>query len=239
MTGNKICSLIIDTGADVSLFKAQNICPTQVVNINKKIKLKGITENSVETLGIVNTALCFNNSLTLNHNFHLVTPDIPIQADGILGRDFLINYKCVIDFEHWLLNFNIQNVQIAVPIEDNLNDGFMLPGRSEVVRRIPHLKVSEDMVVHSEEIYTGVFCGNSIISNAKPYVKFVNTNNNPIYIKYVQFKPTLSRLNNYTTLNMSDRPRNNIVRVNKILKDINTEQIPSYAINKFETLINE
>lgn len=43
MTGNTVCNLIIDTGADISLFKAQNIRPDQPVNIHNKIKLTGIT----------------------------------------------------------------------------------------------------------------------------------------------------------------------------------------------------
>lgn len=99
MTGNTVCNLFIDTGADISLFKACNIHPDQPVYINNKIKLTGITENSIETLGVVNTTLCFINSLVLNQDFHLVTSDLPIKADGILGRDFLVNYKCVIDYD--------------------------------------------------------------------------------------------------------------------------------------------
>ena len=77
MTGNAVCSLIIDTGADISLFKAQNIRPGHIVNIANRIQLTGITENTIDTLGVINTDLYFNN-FKLNHDFRLVPPNIPI-----------------------------------------------------------------------------------------------------------------------------------------------------------------
>ena len=92
MTGNAVCNLIIDTGADISLFKAQNIRPGHIVNIANTIQLTGIRENTIDTLGVINTDLYFNN-FKLNHDFRLVPPNIPIQADGILGRDFLTKYR--------------------------------------------------------------------------------------------------------------------------------------------------
>lgn len=112
------------------------------------------------------------------------------MTDGILGRDFLSSHRCIIDYDVMimLLKFNVNNEEITIPIQDNLNNGFILPKRSEVIRRIINIPYTYDMVVHSQEILPGVFCGNTIISSNNPYVKFINTRENPVHILYSQFQ---------------------------------------------------
>lgn len=236
MANCKKCTLILDTGADISLFKVNKVDPQQFVNTSNKIKLTGITDTSLETLATTCTKINFSNGLMLNHEFHLVPKDIPIHADGILGRDFLTNHKCIIDYEHWLLIFNIGQAQIAVPIEDNLNQGFMLPNRSEVIRKISNIRITEDMVVHSQEISPGIFCGNTIISPDKPFVKFINTTNYPVYIP--NFKPKLEPLRSYTIMKYSNNTQETSLKIQEILKEIDISKIPNKSQNEFVKLLS-
>lgn len=149
---NAKCTFIIDCGADVSLFKVDKINPMQIVEAANKTRLTGITNGTVSTLVTTVTDLYFDNGLSIRHTFHLVPNTFPIATDGILGRDFLMNNKCIIDYETWLLHFNLGNVQISIPIKDTIYDGFTLPNKSEVVRKISDLNICEDMIVLSQEI---------------------------------------------------------------------------------------
>lgn len=106
---NSTCSFIVDTGADVSLFKICKVQPNYIVDRNKHYRITGISDDTKETLAEAVTSLHFFNGLTVNHNFQLVEPNFQIPTDGILGRDFLTTFKCNIDYEHWLLNFKLQN----------------------------------------------------------------------------------------------------------------------------------
>ena len=75
---------IIDTGADVSLFKADKIKPTQQVYAQNRINLTGITTESVSTLATTSTNVTFRNA-SIDHTFHIIPAEIDIKADGILG----------------------------------------------------------------------------------------------------------------------------------------------------------
>lgn len=147
---------MVDSGADISIFKLNKVRNNQLLHQDKKMHdLRYIWKSTT-------TQLTFQNSFTLEHEFQLVDEQFPIFTDGILGRDFLAKFRCTIDYESWTLNFkhNIEEVNIA--IEDNLNEGIILPERSEVIRSLNYLNITEDMLVCSQEIQPGIFCGNTL-----------------------------------------------------------------------------
>lgn len=90
-------TLIIDSGADVSLFKINRVKPDRFVSTANKINLTGITDTTIETLASTDTEIIFDNGLKVKHNFQLVSKIFPIQTDGILGRDFLTTNR----FRYW------------------------------------------------------------------------------------------------------------------------------------------
>ena len=104
MSMEEYSHLIIDTGADVSLFKINKINSNQHVSAQNKINLTGITTHTIDTLATTFTTIQFGET-SVKHQFHLIPKELDIGADGILGREFFANYRCVIDYEHWLLNF--------------------------------------------------------------------------------------------------------------------------------------
>ena len=239
MATNKTSILILDTGADVSLFKVDKIKLKQQVYKQNKINLTGITNNSVNTLAATFTNISFGN-VSVNHKFHIIPKDIDIKADGILGRDFLTKHKCVIDYDHWLLNFNYEGITICHPIEDSIDDGFILPLRSEVVRRVKLNKLTEDSIVLANEIKPGIFCGNSLVSIDKQYVKFINTTDNNVFIANNSFKPLVDPVKNYTTKNkISKNSLKRQSKINEILKQIEYKNIPNYIISDLEKILIE
>lgn len=235
MTKSK-CTLIIDSGADISLFKLGKISPYQKINPIRKFNLTGVTEGTTETLGETSTNLRFYNNLTINHSFQIVSDNFPIPTDGILGRDFLVNFKCNINYETWILNINVQNQYIEIPIEDNLNNAIVIPARCEAIRRIPLVNYEEDTVVLSQEIQPGVFCGNTIVSPTLTTVKFVNTTNKQVLIH--NFIPKTEPLKNFTI--HYTKPKlvsHKIERVNKILTEIKIKDIPQDVQKPLTNLI--
>lgn len=236
---NTTNTFIIDCGADISIFKRSKIHPSYLINITEKIKLTGITDDTVETIASAVTDLYFEGGLCIKHKFHLVNDEFPIMTDGILGRDFLSSHRCIIDYESWLLKFNVNNEEITIPIQDNLNNGFILPKRSEVIRRIINIPYTYDMVVHSQEILPGVFCGNTIISSNNPYVKFINTTENPVHILYSRFQPIMEPLYNYHIMKINSSIKNKKNRQQDILNQIKTIGIPLDAVKGLQNLIAE
>lgn len=84
MTNSK-CTFILDSGADVSLFKVTKVPAMQIVDFNKKLRITGVTEGVTETIAEAQTSVTFDNNLKLVHSFQLVSENFPIPTDGILG----------------------------------------------------------------------------------------------------------------------------------------------------------
>lgn len=141
---------MIDTGADISIFKLNKVLNNQPIDKNNKCTISGISGKKLETYASTETFLTFQGRFMLKQKFFLVDGNFPIPTDGILGRDFLVNNKCNLNFETWLLSFIFNNEEISIPIEDNIENGILLPERSEVIRNINNLKIHEDALVCSQ-----------------------------------------------------------------------------------------
>lgn len=127
---------MVDSGAEISLIKSGHIKPTELVNLNDKCNITGINSEIVETFGTISSSIQLSSECKLNTKFQLVPDNIPIPTDGILGRDFLVKYKCVIDYNTWILTGSNDEEQFELIIEDNLQGELVLPPRCEVYRKI-------------------------------------------------------------------------------------------------------
>ena len=142
----------------------------------------------------------------IKHEVHIVDENFPISSDGILGRDFFIRFKCILNFETWTLNLRVNKKLFELPISDKCETRcnvrkIVVPPRSEVIRPVK-LNLSEDSVVHECEISAGVLVANSIIpSVGNQYVKLINQTDQPA---------------EFTHLTLLHEPLNNFCRVNFI-----------------------
>lgn len=173
---NDNLKFLIDTGADISICKIKNFSNIKTTDI---VTLTGITNEAIDCIGSKNLNLMVENE-TIQHNFHIVENDFPIQTDGIIGRDILTKYICKIDFATFTITFNINEQEIIVPINSKsiCRTNIIIPARSEAI--IPlDTQVNEESIVLSKEITEGVFLGNSLI----PHVKILNTTEKEIVLK--------------------------------------------------------
>ncbi|KAL7291797.1 hypothetical protein TKK_0014579 [Trichogramma kaykai] len=79
-------SLMLDTGAEVSVIKITKISGNTTVDTESKILMKGITNEIIPSLGA--TYAHVNNIMPIT--LHLVSGDFPILQDVIIGNEFFI-----------------------------------------------------------------------------------------------------------------------------------------------------
>lgn len=214
-------TFLIDTGADISILKANHF--TENLNIsNNFLRISGVTRNEILSLG--KTSITFNfDSKTLSHNVHLVNSDFPINFDGILGRDFMMKTLAKIDYETFLMTIFIDNFEITIPLEAKLpkSNTFEVPARTEVIKAL-NLKLEEDSVICNQEVIKGVFVSNTLISqNGIPHVKIVNTLDTPIILE--NFMPIIEPLDNYIILKISSKPnssKHSFARIQKLKEEL-------------------
>lgn len=185
---------MVDSGSDISIIKAHKIKSTQIYFPENKCSITGIGAGTESSLGDTNSNIILNEQI-LPQKFHIVKDNFPIPTDGILGRDFLTNWRCSIDYDTWLLSIKNATDIMTIPITNQFKGNFVIPPRCEVIRSIK-LDVTADYVTIAQQIQQGVFCANGIVNRSSPYVKLINTTENMVQIPN-NFVPKLQPITNY------------------------------------------
>lgn len=94
---NRRFNFSVDTQADISIVKFSSLPEDQYINTANVINIRGITQDSLQSLGIIYIELKMNTR-AITHDFHVVPDEFNIDSDGILGKDFLTQCKCRIDY---------------------------------------------------------------------------------------------------------------------------------------------
>lgn len=91
---------MIDTSAAPNLIKRGKLKHDVSVNDYDQLRLTGITDGQVETLGSITT-----NIAGRKVKLHIISDDFPISWDGILRTDFLYDAG-KIDFTRWIVDWD-------------------------------------------------------------------------------------------------------------------------------------
>lgn len=160
-------SLMLDTGAQPNLIKIGTLHPSVLLYQQHTIKLTGITENIVKTLGIVK--ISFSN---IPVTFHVVPDDFPIIPQGILGTAFFSEHNAQIDFQANCLYWRNQ----IFPFKKY--ESIVVPARTNVgfVIRIANPEIRSGYLPRLHTI-AGVFIGDSLVSCScgKAFTRAINT----------------------------------------------------------------
>lgn len=84
---------MLDTGAGPSLIKLSKKPENFTANTNEILELKGITRDSICTLGKIEILV-----KDLKIPMHLVPDDFPIEEDGLIGSEIFRKFKAKIDY---------------------------------------------------------------------------------------------------------------------------------------------
>lgn len=233
MTGLKN-TFIIDTGADISIFKRGQVHLDQIVNISAASKIKGVTEGLVSSLGVTKTNIMIDN-YEIPHFFHIVENSFPIPGDGILGRDFLVKHKSFIDYGDWTMTLRLPHTDLVIPIFNGPEENTLyIPPRCEVIRHIKCLEnIKQDSLIENKELQPGIYIARTIISKENPIVKIINTTLESARINITSLQ-TMD-LDQFQVFNIETEPQ---CRESQLLSELN-QNIPEFVKNDMLSLCKE
>jgi len=79
---------LVDSGADISLVKSQKLLSTAGYEPKDRVRVKGVDGSLIETHGSVETKI-LESEISIPYRLQLVSKQVDVRCDGILGRDFL------------------------------------------------------------------------------------------------------------------------------------------------------
>lgn len=214
--------MLIDTGAEISIIKLSRLNPHEIVLVNEKCTLTGINENLIQTIGSTIVQIRLPNNSIIHHKFQVVNDNFPIPTDGLVGRDFLTQYQCIINYDTWTLSCICQSQMVELTIEDSIRGEIVLPPRCEVYRQVLVDNLQGDHVLISDEIMQGVFVANAIVNSQNHIIKLINTTEKHVHINK-HFKRTYVPLENFNVFSFSGN--DNINRNEKLISELNLKHI--------------
>jgi hypothetical protein len=185
--------LLVDTGADISILKPDRLDKTKQFDPERKMKVKGVSGSSIQTLGAVQVTM-YEGTVEIPFTFQLVGRQVDIPCDGILGRDFLTCAGANICYEKGTLtlgsgNNKIHKVLTSVETwEKTKGDRKLeLPGRTEMVVSLPveGITGNDEGVTERRVLQDGVYLAGAITKVRAGFAitSIVNTNENKVEIE--------------------------------------------------------
>jgi hypothetical protein len=104
--------LLIDSGANVSILKGEKLIGSTKYDPERRVRVKSVSGSLIETHGAIEAVIELKNSL-ITHEFQLVSKQIDIPCDGLLGRDFLRNAKAQICYETQCAKINGELIKMV------------------------------------------------------------------------------------------------------------------------------
>jgi hypothetical protein len=123
----------LDTAADISIFRAGPLRKNRSIKNNSNCRISGITSGVIESIGTTKLNLKFDNRF-LDHDFQVVSDSFPINTNGLLGKDFINKYKCIINLEDKLFTVNMRDGQIKIDIVSEID--YIIPSRCRAIRKL-------------------------------------------------------------------------------------------------------
>ena len=234
---NNYNTFLIDTGADISLFKIGNISPDLKYDPYRNCQISGVGEGSTETIGRTKAELICED-IAFKHNFYLVANEFPIPCDGILGLDFIKSFNCILDFNEGkdfivLRPFDFPE-NVAIPILSSPNKNSMtLPARCETLRKINIQFEEPALLVPYQQLQEGIFLAQTIITEQNPYVKVLNINFHNTYVENLQVKT--ESMNNYDIYQIDEREKDK----SKIIMDKLSKNFPNFVKKELHELCKQ
>jgi len=103
--------ILVDTGADISLLKTENVDKTKQFGPEGRVEVKIVCGSTIQTMGAVQ-AVMTAGSVRIPFTFRLVDKRIDLPRDGILGTDFHAPAGAKICYEIGLLTLGKSRTKI-------------------------------------------------------------------------------------------------------------------------------
>ena len=90
MSQGRKLHFLVDSGADISLVKSYKLLGTAEFEPNDRVRVKSVEGSVIETHGSIETRIR-EGGIDIPFHFQLVSKQVDLKGDGILGRDFFLN----------------------------------------------------------------------------------------------------------------------------------------------------
>jgi hypothetical protein len=210
---------LIDTGASFSVIKEGSV-------IDQKIRPYDIIFNGIagkfRTTGL--TTLEWEVNRFQGSDEFGVAKEIPIDADGILGTNFIDKYKSIIDNENFTFTLKFNGNRISLPMFTKRKFEIVLPARSETFQQC-FTHVNHESVMFGNEVSKGVFVAGALVQpkEGKIWVQFLNTRETDVKIQ--NFQPVLFTASEFEITKLEGT--RDASRVKELLNLINTTGLNS------------
>lgn len=171
-------TFLVDTQSDISLIKQSDISNPSTIDTTKKIYIKACIPGIVQTIGVIDAFIIIDDT-KIPYRFHVVPSNFLIPTNGIIGKDFLRQYKCNVNYLDEMLYLQFHSKTYKIPFVEDISRGVLtIPPNCEVIRHIP-LKLDEPSVILNAEISNGLYTANTISEPNSVYVRVTNINDTP------------------------------------------------------------
>jgi len=180
---------LVDSGPDIRLVKSYKLLRTAEFEPKDRVRVKSIDGSVIETHGSIETRIR-EGGIDIPFHFQLVSKQVDLKGDGILGRNFLKSMQARICYKELSLTFRhagcvMFKKLISLPeLEHEAHQGvrvgkLTLPARTELIVRLPvsvGSRIGEGLV-EKAEIASGVYLGDSPvkINNGLIITSILNT----------------------------------------------------------------
>lgn len=233
--GNKKCKFLLDTGATLSIIKSHVIELNKIKSYNDNTYVNGIG-GRVQAKCFVYISLRTDNGVEFRHKFYLFN-NIPCEADGIIGLDFLRMYNANINLPTNQVALQYQGNNCLIKIHKRFNGSIEsesylnIPARSESIHFININKnIYKDCIVSPKQLSENVFMASSVVTprRGKIPIKILNTGETEVQIQKLNLvqESDLDYLENYSIC-LFDESNKSVERVEKLLPEIKLSHLNS------------
>lgn len=228
---NKAHYFLVDSGASLSAFKYKHAIDLNIPIHKERVTVNGLG-GKVQAIGYVYLSFILGNE-SVAHKFY-VFDNLPIASDGILGRDFLYNYKVLMDFNTKCVTLHTTTMTTCLPMENRCQLVFDIPARCESIHFI-NTNLKEDCVVLSKEIQDGIFVASSIATpkNGLIPIKILNTTENNISLNKIE--TTIKSLGDFNVCEF-EKPNIHSDRVKSLFSSIKLKHLNDEEQNTIEKI---
>jgi len=95
---------LVDSGADISLVKRKKLLGTAEWEPRDRVRVKSVEGSMIETHGSLETQV-LEGEVSIPYRLQLVSKQVDLKCDGILGREFLKAMRARICYREQVLIF--------------------------------------------------------------------------------------------------------------------------------------
>jgi hypothetical protein len=242
--GNKL-HFLVDSGADISLIKSEKLLGAATFEPRDRVRVKSVNGAIIETHGRIETRTLEVGAI-ISYSFQLVSRQVDLKGDGILGRDFLRAMQAPICYENKVLTFQHEGTVInkklgtspeskkGVPEENGVRK-INLPARTETIVQLPVSAGSQVKgLVEKVELDAGVYLAESLVKVTHGLIitSILNTREQDIEIPVTEVKlieQDNSNESEVLTIGLIDRGKTvggtNLSRGEEVLAKLRTDHL--------------